>query len=632
MCAQDDSGAARWVVRCALMGLAIFTIGARSIPSPLADHPGNIFVAGESISVSVPAEGSGAWQLVDYEKKDIAHGDIPADHRVALGKLPVGYYELKPTNSQRVTIGVISKLDAPTPEDSPISIDVAMGWFYKTEPQQRAVANICTLAGINWVRDRMSWGEIEPQKGEFSQHCIYDDTARIQSEAGLKVLQVNHIPPPWDASPDGRPRFPSDLSDVYRFYRECAARWKGKVLAIEPWNEADIPVFGGQLGCEMAALQKAAYLGLKEGNPQIIACENVFAVANENILADFDANEAPFDTYNLHHYVNLQKYPAFYAAHRAVSRGQPMWVTECNMPVKWGGDPKLREPTDEMLRAQSLRVAKIFASSLYQGSVNTFYFMLPDYVERQTQYGVLHQDLTPRPAFVALAAVGKLLAGAKPIGQLQPDDNDITAYLFHTPKQIVLVAWTAAGDKKKLRLDVPVESVLDHLGRASNGSWAGELSIGNAPVFATMPIDPAGKLKVTPPPPAPACQPHPALPMVLQAQLPRDDPARKQSAISLPDVGAKTIKIIAYNFFNSPAKGNVAATTTEKWGWLIRPEHLDVPAMGKQELELVVDSHGRWTDSIATVRISADFQNMSDKAILSLRFMRPPPATTRSSK
>ena len=38
-----------------------------------------------------------------------------------------------------------------------------------------------------------------------------------------------------------------------------------------------IDVFGGHTGCEIASLQKASYLGLKAGNPNVIVCEAVFA-------------------------------------------------------------------------------------------------------------------------------------------------------------------------------------------------------------------------------------------------------------------------------------------------------------------------------------------------------------------
>ena len=227
-----------------------------------------------------------------------------------------------------------------------------MAWIYKDPAVQPKVINLCKIAGVNWVRDRLSWPDLEPTKGHYAGHNIYDGTAQIQTDAGLRVLQVNHISPPW-ANADTR-HFPPDLREVYQFNREMASRFKGKVLALEPWNEADIDMFGGHTGSEMATLQKAAYWGQKAGNPDIITCENVFAIARQTTLDDFGANDASpyFDTYNLHHYVTLDKYPAYYAAHRAPS---PV-ASRCgsaNATSRSGGAAILRskEPSEQELRA-----------------------------------------------------------------------------------------------------------------------------------------------------------------------------------------------------------------------------------------------------------------------------------------
>src|SRR2546429_9622923 len=114
------------------------------------DHPGNVFVEGGEVSVSAlaPIQLHG-WKLLDYDGKTISESKSGAE-AIALGKLPIGYYELH-SGSERITFGVIAPLRAPTPQTSPISIDVAMAWFYHTPQQQRAAAKLCTLAGVNWV-------------------------------------------------------------------------------------------------------------------------------------------------------------------------------------------------------------------------------------------------------------------------------------------------------------------------------------------------------------------------------------------------------------------------------------------------------------------------------------------------
>ena len=148
---------------------------------------------------------------------------------------------------------------------------------------------------------------MEPKQGQFAPPSNYDSAARALNQAGIQVLQVNHHTPLWAGAKSNR--FPVDLRDAYRFYREMARRWKGQVQAFEPWNEADWTMFGGHTGAEMATLQKACYWGLKAGNPDMIVCQNVFANYFPEVIADYYANKAwpYFDTLNFHHYWSLDK-------------------------------------------------------------------------------------------------------------------------------------------------------------------------------------------------------------------------------------------------------------------------------------------------------------------------------------
>ena len=331
---------------CALVNsgfLAVAGVAPRSIPHPLPAHPGNIFLAGENIVITAPPGDVDTWRAVNYENKVAAKGRI-IDGKAEIGSLPVGWYKVvrgvgHVTN--RVFLGVLEPLRAPTPLTSPVCIDVAMAWFFPKD-KMGEVANLCQLAGINRVRDRILWSKMEPERGRFDGHNQYDDSAEIQAAAGLQVLQVAHTSPSW-ANTETK-RFPLDMRDVYDFYREMARRWRGEVVAFEPWNEADLPLFGGHTGSEMATLQKAAYLGLKAGNPNVIACQNVFAIWRATTVKDFQDNQAwpYFDTFNFHNYQPLKKYPWIFANFRTASAGRPMWVTETSVHVKWQGDPAIQ--------------------------------------------------------------------------------------------------------------------------------------------------------------------------------------------------------------------------------------------------------------------------------------------------
>jgi hypothetical protein len=497
-----------------------------------------------------------------------------------------------------------------------------MAWFYPTA-KMPAVASLCALAGLNWVRDRLSWPELETQHGVFAEYTRYDASANIQASAALKVLQANHRSPSW-ANPHGD-RFPLDLRDAYRFYREIARRWQGKVLAVEPWNEADIARFGGHTGSEMATLQKASYLGIKAGNPRMIVCQNVFAVHRAATLGDFQANRVwpYFETFNLHHYEPLEQYPKLYAGFRAVSAGRPLWVTECCVTVKWAGDVKLAEPTASDLRVQAERVAKMYALSLHEGSSATFYFILGHYVEGQTQFGIIHRDLTPRPAFLALAAVGRLLADAKPLGKLNAGDN-VAGFMFRARPdgndRVVLVAWSKRGDAT-LTLPTAPQEIFDHLGR-EKAKPAASLALSAAPLVAVFPGAAAAKFDLEPPPAtAPRLEGEPSA-VVLQAIWPRAQVVESQSAYRIASHQEERIPIFVYNFGRDPVEGRLAVRGAKNWR-VKMPEAVKVGPGERVELALDVQLHDADPKNAEAVLMEGDF-GRAGKPVLSLRLTTKP--------
>ncbi len=596
------------------------TKAAGPTTAPLAGHPGNVFVAGEEVEVPLPAGQAAAWQAVDYEGKPVA-GGTSSDGMAHLGKLPVGYYQLQREGEDKQTsAAVLARLEAATPADSPIGLDVAMAWFYKTEAQQRAAANLCVLAGINWVRDRLNWAEMEPQCDQFVPHNIYDDTARIQAEAGLRVLQVNHVTAKW-AGPDPN-HIPDDLRDAYRFYREMARRWKGQVVAFETWNEGEETPFGAQLGSELAAMQKASYLGLKQGNPQVIAGQNAFTSGSLPILEDYKDNQVwpYFDTYNFHHYVDVDRFSEIHARHRPISAGRPMWLTECNI------DPGKPESAAEAVRLQAERVARIYAASLYEGSAATFFFILPEYSEGRLDFGLLHADLTPKPGYPALAAVGRLLAGAKPLGRVKAADAGTWAYLFAArpdgkPRQ-VLVAWSEKAGST-LKLAGKVEAEFDHIGRAVPIPDAdGELRLDRGPVFVVLAEGSDSGLALEPPPAPPELLTQTPCPVVLQAFAPRERVVLGRSAYSISSKQSQGLSIYAYNFSDQVVRGELAVTAPEGWK-VVCADAVELNPGDRKELPLTIGGKIGPAAIVQTVRITGDF-GAAGRAVLSVRLYPDP--------
>jgi len=613
-----------WTIGIVLLAAVVESLGAEDKPvaQPLPNHPGNVFLAGEEVVVLLPARDGTTWQAVDYDGKPVANGTVQGG-TARLGQLSVGYYELR-QGETATTIGVLAPLQTLVPPSSPIAVDVAMSWFYHTAGEQAAAASLCRLAGAAWVRDRMTWGEIEPGREQFARVTRYDESARLQSEAGLRVLQVQHGTPAWAGR--SSKHFPEDLRDIYRFLRHTAARWKGRVQAFEPWNEADIDMFGGHTGAEMASLQKAAYLGLKAGNPAAVACLNVFAIARPDTLDDFAANVAwpYFDTCNLHHYIRPDDYPAWYAAFRRVSAGRPLWVTEFNRPVAWAGDPDAQEPTPADQRLQARRVPIVFASSLHEGPAEAFYFLFPHYTEGKTQFGIVHRDLTPRPAYVAFAAVGRLLADARPLGRWQASSRQLRAFLFRARPDgrdaEVLVAWTS-DPHGELQLPVAPAALFDHLGRSVPPTGTA-LRLSSAPIHAVLPLGTGQRLTLVAPPAMPQRREAKPSPVVLQAVWPRDRVALDKSAYRAAAGQDTAVSIFAYNFSDSAVTGKLTVAAPKEWDVSI-PDRVELAVGQRKQLAMSVHRPVTKDESPERVQLTGDF-GPAGSAILSIRLQLGP--------
>jgi hypothetical protein len=596
----------------------------RPIPAPLPSHPGNIFLEGEKVSIKVHKNNFYRWKLFDYDSKLISQVETNNGY-VTLGKLPIGYYELRlEQNNLRenpIIFGVVSPLKVPTPHTSPIGLDVGLSVFYSGE-ERTSVANLCTLAGVNWVRDRFNWSEIEPEQGIFVPSSIYDEALKIQSSARLNILQVNHTSPKW-ANIDSH-RFPNDLRAVFNFYKKISQRWKNLVYSFEPWNEANLEDFGGHIGSEIASFQKVAYLGLKAGNPQVSVAFNPIARPKLATLADLHENqiEAYFDTFNFHHYNTYNTYPNTYEKIRRSSANKPLWVSETNLAFLWTKESEKSTTINQDLKIQSERVASIYAATLNEGASAVFYFLLPNYSEGGVQFGLLHKNLTPRPAFIAMAAVGRILADAKPLGQVKHSNSNIYSFLFRARpdgvEKDILVSWTLKGNNSIL-LPTNPSAILDHLGRTQiNLKKSNILKLSTAPIFAIFPKNSWKNTKLTTFPKLKSVTHTLPSSVVLQASLPKSNANLDKSAYQITSKKIEKIPIFVYNFSPHSIQGKLKVFGSSKCVVDLFPGSIKLFSGERKQLILSLDCRKILVTGSQKVTLRGDFGS-AGTSILSLR-------------
>lgn len=567
----------------------------RTVPVPLPDHPGNVFLEGEEVVARWP-EGlpptATHWRLLDGRHRALRTGMLPGGTRsvgstLPLGRLAIGWYRIEFGTVEQpaqvwTTAAVLARLRAPIPGDSPIALDSAAAWFARDNlAEQRELASLAALAGVNWVRDRLRWRDLQPAPGPLQPApTTYDTSAEVQRAAGLKVLQTFHDTPAWareTSDPSGQ--FAGDLRRVYELGRSLAARFRGQVAAWEPWNEANVATFGGHTVDQMCAWQKAAWLGFKAGDPNLIVGWNpTAAVPTPAHTEGVVANEVwpYFDTYNIHTYDWSHAYPDLWAPARDAASGRPLWITEADR-----GTPHLKQapwfdqdPRLERLKAEWM--AQSYASSLFAGARRHFHFILGHYHEPNgVQFGLLRLDRTPRPAYVALAAIGRCLAGGHVLGRWRPG-QDVQVYAFRAQPDgreadvLVLwaekeVDWDARGTTTAdwaLPENLRVREVLDHLGRSRGVDLPRPLT--SAPVFVLLPPGQALTLPLEPPPALAERRAAAVSPVVFQLSVDRgavqrvDDLPWSEGYVYRAVPGeALRFALHTYNFALSPVAGQL---------------------------------------------------------------------------
>jgi len=147
----------------------------------------------------------------------------------------------------------------------------------QVDPRGNKSANIGHIQtiGFRWVKFQMPWKDVEPTPGNY-QWGTWDDVIGAYSGAGIKVLLSIPKAPDW-ARPAGDNRSvegpPADYGTFAKFLGEVATRYKGRVQAIEVWNEQNLWYEGG--GSPMppeqyVAMLSAAYQAIKAADPNMI--------------------------------------------------------------------------------------------------------------------------------------------------------------------------------------------------------------------------------------------------------------------------------------------------------------------------------------------------------------------------
>lgn len=327
--------------------------------------------------------------------------------------------------------------------------------------QAFAAPDLAVNAGVRWERIIFAWNMFQPNGPTQWMPAVAEELIRQEIERGIEVVGVVLYTPSWAASDPSRgtTAVPKNLylppidSENYwgRFTGELARRYAGLVNTWIIWNEPDLYDARGQFTWagtveDYYQLVKVASINMKANNAlaRIVLAGMTYWWDRENgrdlylsrllDVAKRDPsaleNDWYFDAVNLHVYVNpLNAFVAPLAYLDVMhyhGMEKPIWITEMNVvPSDDPIAPLSGRPFLATMDQQASFVIQALALGLAVGAERVSIYKLRDDVPEEGQYfGLVRNDGSLRPAYVAYQVAAKYLSGFKEMTYTWAESGD----------------------------------------------------------------------------------------------------------------------------------------------------------------------------------------------------------------
>ena len=349
-----------------------------------------------------------------------------------------------------VTLGVSCK----RPVGLGYGMQVAPGTDY-----QRALG-LLKGAGFSWAKVQLRWEELEIQPGNIHWNVI-DPIVNEAKAQGIHLLLSVVTAPLWarPATTDLTvPGPPGDPKDYANFVSAILQRHKGKVDAIEVWNEQNLWYEWGGKGKKIDAAQyvdllKTAYAAIKAVDPNVIVVSGaltptgvddgdtaiddvryldmMYAAGLKNYCDVVGAhpsgyNNPPDDTptqtsvtstgFKGHWSFYYRRFEQYRAVMERYGDGEKkLWFTEfgwassANPPAgyEYARDNSEDDQSKYLARAFQIAEEKGYIGTMFLWNLNFAPGAEPGDPFAKAAFGILGRDWSPRPAYQFLKAMPK---------------------------------------------------------------------------------------------------------------------------------------------------------------------------------------------------------------------------------
>ncbi|HXQ99406.1 MAG TPA: hypothetical protein VN798_03345 [Pseudomonas sp.] len=321
-------------------------------------------------------------------------------------------------------------------------------------------------AGVTSVRDDAFWSTAEPSPGELQiipQWRSWLSKANALNMAPMVILGYG-----TSFNGNAKPRKPEIKIPYVRYVDYITRQLGNPVKYYEVWNEWDI---GGptdaRLSSDYVALVKDAAPIIRKNNPKALVLAG--AVTSGGIQGGFvdrvlAAGVLKYaDAISLHPYVHCagpdhDTPESWINWMRDLDRGisgkagkpVPLYLTEMSWPSHQGNCG-----IDVEHQSAYLARAYFLARTVPNIKGMWWYDLINDGDARDDQehnFGLLHVDLSPKPAYATLKAISPYLRDFSYDASHSVQADDVYTLAFSDGRERVLVAWATAGPRE-VRID-----------------------------------------------------------------------------------------------------------------------------------------------------------------------------------
>jgi hypothetical protein len=288
------------------------------------------------------------------------------------------------------------------------------------------------------VRTQVSWSSLEPlASGQIDQEALasLDRLMAGASAAGIRVIATVDGTPCWASSaPVALQRAcvpgrlgkanawpPSNPADYATFVAYLAKRYGTRLAAIEIWNEPDqanqLYFAGPEKPQRYAAILRAAYLAIKQANPNVNVLAGSLVGSNGVFLRDLYAAgiKGYYDGLSVHFYnLTLGSLRAIHEVQLANRDTKPLWLNEFGWSSCYPRYRTQQEQACVTTQTQAANLTNTFRALAHAPYVAAaVVYKLQG--SAQEEFGALTSSGARKPAFAALAKVF-----ASPFGRVSP--------------------------------------------------------------------------------------------------------------------------------------------------------------------------------------------------------------------